>query len=143
MNFLIPILPIGMMLAACGQSDPSREFSLAAKVASVDAGAKISEDSPTAIRSNVALQNAARVCSESELSVADMSTMTRDLLKEKGIAVNAVEVLEAIPQVVEKSNIQSLGGCSRVLAMYATARVGGQNHLAATNGLRGLLSAMR
>lgn len=60
----------------------------------------------------------------------------------EGVNVSVVELLKVILQVAGESKIEVMGSCSRLLAAYAAARHAGQNHLAATNGLRGLVKVV-
>ncbi len=129
-----------LMLSACGEAAaPEVAASLASKVAAVDAGSYKPETSMEVSRARTALKAASSACRDSEENIADMAAVVKNILKTEGTAVNIVELLEAIPQVLGEAKIDVFGNCSRLLASYAAARKGGQNHMAATNGMRGIV----
>ena len=138
----LAVIPLAFALAACSQSEANAPMSLAAKVASIDAGTSKPENSVEVARAREALGGAAKVCRENEDHVGDMAAFTRNALKEKQTSVSLVEVLEMIPQAVGQAKIENVGGCARLLSMYLTAREAGQNHMAATNGMRGVLKVV-
>lgn len=129
-----------LSLSACGDKVTAPvSQSLASKVVSVDTGTYKPEESLEVARAGEALKAASFVCKDTAASLADKAAKTRELLKEKSISVSIVEVLEAVPQMLGAGKIEDVDGCSKLMAMYAGARVGGQNHMAATNGVRGIL----
>lgn len=136
------VLVVAMFLSGCGPSEPQRiaEMSVAAKLASIDAKTNLQENDPSVERMRGALNAASKVCEREPMTTAEMANKARSLLSEEGIQVNNIEVLEMLPQVVGESRFR--GGCSEYLAMYMTLRTSGQNHLSATNGLRGIYKAI-
>lgn len=138
LNFALAI-SVMALVAACGAKEEPQAMSLAGQVVAVDTGSIKSENGPEVGRAREALAAATRICKITEQEVADMSAATKNILKKEGIAVAVVEVLESIPQAIGETQAATFGGCSKMLAWYAAARHGGQNHMAATNGIRGIL----
>ena len=136
-----------LALVGCGKETPKAtekptvavEPSLYAKVASIDAGAKVAEDSSQTIRAKKSIQQAAVLCKLTEDDIAGKAVKVKSMLEEKKMSAQSVDVLEMIPLVFrEKVN----GDCNSILARYVTVRDSGMNHAQATVGLNGLINAI-
>lgn len=69
------------------------------------------------------------------------STFDRSTLVE-GVNVSSTKLVKVTPHMAGESKIEVMGSCSRPLAAYAVTRHTDRNHLAATNGLRGLVKVI-
>ena len=138
-----------LALVGCGKGDPTpapsgkpsaaTDISLYAKVASIDAGMRLTEESPQTARTKQAIEQAATLCQLPEEAIAGKAVKVQSLLAEQKIAVQSVELLEMIPLVFNKKTDND---CSDILVHYASVRKGGMNHADSVAGLSALVKGV-
>jgi hypothetical protein len=129
------ILVVALLAVASVAS--AQQHSLAVKLASVDKGMVLTEDSLEAKRARAALREAAPLCVESQQRLADMASVIRNEAATKNIAVGAVEVLEMLVATQYDTGGKGRVECAQTMATYLTVRVtAGQNHALAAAAMR-------
>lgn len=138
-----------LVLLGCGKQEnvptqqnkptATAEPSLYAKVASIDAGAKLTEESPETMRVKQAVQQAAALCHLPEEVVAGKAVKVKAILEEKKVAVKSVELLEMMPLVY---NEKTVNDCSNILVHYAGVRTSGMSHAESVASLSALTKAI-
>lgn len=115
------------------------KLTLEQKFAIVNAGHDLKADDPSIARSQELLQRANAEFDDTAEEIADMAVHTSNILKEEGVEVTAMEVLEAAAlSKVDNARMKF----SEAAAMYATLRKGGQPHAEAMLGMKGMLTAL-
>lgn len=102
-------------------AEPSLEYQLAV----VGRNGYVREDDPVVARFGRALDSLAAKCPESRQQLADMGVKGHQILGQKQIAEQLIDVLEnwraSMPDGAQKGQV---GPCADILAAYVTLRVG-------------------
>lgn len=117
----------------------ANEYSLEHKFAIVNAGKMIPETDPSVARARELLARAAQEYGIDTTQAADMSAKASEIIKNDGVNVSPMEVLEgATLAYVSQANLEF----SKAVAMYIGLRKGGQPHSEAMMGMKGILQAI-
>jgi hypothetical protein len=111
-----------LLLIACGNSSPavgnagSNRWEY--KLASIEKGGLVAENDPLVGSFGAALNSLEPKCKDSRERIADMAVTTQKLLKEKGISLSLLRIL----QDVNRSIPSGFGAqpCADVFAAYVT-----------------------
>ncbi len=116
------------------------EPSLYAKVASIDAGTKLTEDNPQTVRVKQSIQQAATLCKLPEQEIAGKAVKVKSILEERKVAVQSVELLEMLPTLYQE---KLSSDCAQILVHYISVRQTGMSHADSVKGLGGLIKAVQ
>ncbi len=138
--FFAVLVGVYFLFQSTPKATHTKSMSMASKLASIDAKNALNDNDRSTVRIQAALDSAVKVCNltlDAEREIADLVSRAWGVLKGEGKETTNIELLEMLPQVAIYQ--KSENDCKKLVAMYLTIRHDGQNHLAATNGLRGMI----
>ena len=114
--------------------------SLQVKVASLDAGTLVAENSPQAQRAAAALKAASQRCTVQGQRLADQAVVTAQEVAKQGRPASIVEILEGLDAAL--ANAPAPRDCATVLTAYTSLRRDGHSHSHAVVMLRSVDKAI-
>jgi hypothetical protein len=111
------------------------------QLAILDSDAPVKDDDPVIPKYKNLLDELSFKFIESKEQIAHTSFKIKELLKEKGISENMLDIMEAMSHIFpEKIENQKY---KEYIAGYAAARMKGMSHVDAAKGLRDIINAIQ
>lgn len=116
------------------------EPSIGFKLATIDGGGSITEESPSVRRFASLLESLESQYPESQQEIADMSVRAQQILNEKGITESILNIMEGMNRIGPSNTVNSK--YQEVVASYLVLRDKSQSHDEAVSGMSAVLSGL-